>query len=145
MSQYLNVYVESSSGEFIHWTDFSRNHDVYTALTEQGNFQWEKITLVTSQTFTNAINYLKDMIKRFEDRNRGWENAKKDIGLIATNEETAQAAIREIYDISDTIEKNNDRIKDLEYAIAQLMLLKDIDSPIYAGIEISNPTKDDVI
>lgn len=145
MSQYLNVYVESSSGEFIHWTDFSRNHDVYTALTEQGNFQWEKITLVTSQTFTNAINYLKDMIKHFEDRNRGWENAKKDIGLIATNEETAQAAIREIYDISDTIEKNNDRIKDLEYAIAQLMLLEDIDSPIYAGIEISNPTKDDVI
>lgn len=145
MSQYLNVYVESSSGEFIHWTDFSRNHDVYTALTEQGNFQWEKITLVTSQTFTNAINYLKDMIKYFEDRNRGWENAKKDIGLIATNEETAQAAIREIYDISDTIEKNNDRIKDLEYAIAQLMLLEDIDSPIYAGIEISNPTKDDVI
>lgn len=145
MSQYLNVYVASPSGEFVHLADFSRNHDVYAALTEQSNFPWEKITLITSQTFTNAINYLEDMIKRFEDRNRGWENAKKDVSLIATNEETAQAAIREIYDISDTIEKNNDRIKDLEYAIAQLMLLEDIDSPIYVGIEIANPTKDDVI
>lgn len=145
MSQYLNVYVASPSGEFVHLVDFSRNHDAYVALQEVGNFSWEKIKLITPQTFTDAISYLEDMIERFESRNRSWENAKKDVSLISTNKETAQVALKEIYEIDDTIDQNNNRINDLEYAIAQLMLLKDIDSPIYAGIEISNPTKDDVI
>ena len=145
MSQYLNVYVASPSGEFVHLVDFSRNHDAYVALQEVGNFPWEKIKLITPQTFTDAISYLEDMIERFESRNRSWENAKKDVSLISTNKETAQVALKEIYEIDDTIDQNNNRINDLEYAIAQLMLLKDIDSPIYAGIEISNPTKDDVI
>lgn len=145
MSSYLNFFIRSKNGEFTQIASYSRNHYIYDAY----GAPYEKIALVTLDHIQRTLD---DLINRKEMLEENINLANQMIKYIcsfpiesSTSLESKMSAINEQQSL---INDYKDDIKSVEWARYELNFIYNMismnDCSIYAGIEIFNPTEEDI-
>lgn len=146
MSSYLNFFIRSKNGEFTQIASYSRNHYIYDVY----GAPYEKIAPVTLDHIQRALD---DLINRKEMLEENINLANQMIKYIcsfpvesSTSLESKMSAINEQQSL---INDYKDDIKSVEWARYGLNFIYNMISinncNIYAGVEISNPTKEDIV
>lgn len=147
MSSYLNFFVRSKSGDFTQIASYSRNHYIYDAYSAP----YEKITLVTLENLQVAMDNLNNRKEMLEENIELAEEMIKYICSFPVESSTAlESKMSAINEQKELINEYKDDIKQVELARFYLSFIYDaiaMDSysRIYAGVEISNPTKEDIV
>lgn len=147
MSSYLNFFVRSKNGDFTQIASYSRNHYIYDAY----GAPYEKIALVTLEHLQAAIDDLSNRKEMLEENIELAEEMIKYICSFPVESFTAlESKMSAINEQKELINEYKDDIKQVELALFHLNFIynaiaMDGYSKIYAGIEISNPTEEDII
>lgn len=146
MSSYLNFFVRSKNGEFTQIASYSRNHYIYDVY----GAPYEKIALVTLEHIQGALDDLNNRREMLEENIELAEEMIKYICSFPIESSTAlESKMSAINEQQSLINEYKNDIKQVELARFHLSFIYDaIDSEeckIYAGIEISNPTKEDIV
>lgn len=143
MSQYLNFFIKTGEDRYQQIASYSRNRVVYKAF---DSAPYEQITRLTDSKIVNAIGELK---------------AARDAYQKTMRDNDEQVAIQyrlcskdEFFDIYGQIQQTNKELKQdveecnngiLELQFIQRMTRIPNDAIIYFGVEIYNPTDEDII
>ena len=141
MSQYLNIFLKSD-GKFIPIGDYSRS----TYLYDEFNAPYEKICEYKADglrevgaRLESRANDIKEYIRKLEDL----------IALIPSFQgQEMEEKISAILDYKSQIEEEKEELKTLYSQSSVCYFLANIAEdyvPVYAGVEIANPTNQDVI
>lgn len=141
MSQYLNIFLKSD-GKFIPIGDYSRS----TYLYDEFNAPYEKICEYKADglrevgaRLESRANDIKEYIQKLEDL----------IALIPNFQgQEMEEKISAILDYKSQIEEEKEELKTLYFQSSVCYFLASIAEdyvPVYAGIEIVDPTDQDVI
>ena len=146
MSSYLNFFVCSKNGDFTQIASYSRNHYIYDAY----GAPYEKIALVTLENLQAAIDDLSNRKEMLEENVELAEEMIKYICSFPVESSTAlESKMSAINEQKELINEYKDDIKQVELARFHLSFIYDAIAMdgchIYAGIEISNPTKEDIV
>lgn len=143
MSQYLNFFIKTGENQYQQIASYSRNHVIYKAF---DSAPYEQIRRLTESKIVNAIGELK---------------AAKDTYQKTMRDNDEQVAIQyrlcskdEFFDVYGQIQQTNKELKQdveecnngiLELQFIQRMTRVPNDAIIYFGVEIYNPTDEDII
>lgn len=147
MSSYLNFFVRSKNGDFTKIASYSRNHYIYDVY----GAPYEKITLVTLENLQAAMDNLNNHKEMLEENIELAEEMIKYICSFPVESSTVlESKMSAINEQKELINEYKDDIKQVELARFHLSFIYDaiaMDSysRIYAGVEISNPTKEDIV
>lgn len=147
MSSYLNFFVRSKNGDFTQIASYSRNHYIYDAY----GAPYEKIALVTLENLQAAIDDLSNRKEMLEENIELAEEMIKYICSFPIESSTAlESKMNAINEQKELINEYKDDVKQVELAQFHLNFIynaiaMDSYSRIYAGVEISNPTKEDIV
>lgn len=147
MSSYLNFFVCSKNGDFTKIASYSRNHYIYDAY----GAPYEKIALVTLEHLQAAMDDLNNRKEMLEENIELAEEMIKYICSFPVENSTAlESKMNAINEQKELINEYKDDIKQVELARFHLSFIydaiaMDAYSRIYAGVEISNPTKEDIV
>lgn len=147
MSSYLNFFVCSKNGDFTKIASYSRNHYIYDAY----GAPYEKIALVTLEHLQAAMDDLNNRKEMLEENIELAEEMIKYICSFPVESSTAlESKMNAINEQKELINEYKDDIKQVELARFHLSFIydaiaMDAYSRIYAGVEISNPTKKDIV
>ena len=141
MSQYLSIFLKSD-GKFIPIGDYSRS----TYLYDEFNAPYGKICEYKADglrevgaRFESRANDIKEYIQKLEDL----------IALIPSFQgQEMEEKISAILDYRSQIEETKEELKTLYYETSVCYFLASIAEdyvPVYAGVEIADPTDQDVI
>ena len=141
MSQYLNIFLKSD-GKFIPIGDYSRS----TYLYDEFNAPYEKICEYKADglreigaRLESRANDIKEYIQKLESL----------IALIPNfQEQEMEKKISAILDYESQIEEEKEELKILHSQISVCYFLASVAEdyvPVYAGVEIADPTDQDVI
>ena len=141
MSQYLNIFLKSD-GKFIPLGDYSRS----TYLYDEFNAPYEKICEYKADglrevgaRLESRANDIKEYIRKLEDL----------IALIPSFQgQEMEEKISAILDYKSQIEEEKEELKTLYSQSSVCYFLASIAEdyvPVYAGVEIADPTDQDVI
>ena len=141
MSQYLNIFLKSD-GKFIPIGDYSRS----TYLYDEFNAPYEKICEYKADglrevgaRLESRANGIKEYIQKLEDL----------IALIPSFQgQEMEEKISAILDYRSQIEETKEELKTLYFESSVCYFLANIAEdyvPVYAGVEIADPTDQDVI
>lgn len=143
MSQYLNFFIKTGENQYQQIASYSRNHVIYKAF---DSAPYEQIRRLTESKIVNAIGELK---------------AAKDTYQKTMRDNDEQVAIQyrlcskdEFFDVYGQIQQTNKELRQdveecnngiLELQFIQRMTRVPNDAIIYFGVEIYNPTDEDII
>lgn len=143
MSQYLNFFIKTGENQYQQIASYSRNHVIYKAF---DSAPYEQIRRLTESKIVNAIGELK---------------AAKDAYQKTMRDNDEQVAIQyrlcskdEFFDVYGQIQQTNKELRQdveecnngiLELQFIQRMTRVPNDAIIYFGVEIYNPTDEDII
>ena len=154
MSQYINFFIRKQIKDettFIPIGSFSRSSHIYQAIT---NAPYEKIRPLKYEE-------LNDIVRELHDSKREYENSIKDIEHTITNmipsfNNSIEEKMQEIQQQRSYIADISEDIVDIEFSSGYFCALQEIiydnsdsspskDEIIYCGIEVENPTEEDVV
>lgn len=146
MSSYLNFFVRSKNGEFTQIASYSRNHYIYDAY----GAPYEKIALVTLEHLQAAMDDLNNRKEMLEENIELAEEMIKYICSFPVESSTAlESKMNAINEQQSLINEYKDDIKQVELARFHLSFIYDAidleECKIYAGVEISDPTEEDIV
>ena len=143
MSQYLNFFIKTGKNQYQQIANYSRNHMIYRVF---NSAPYEQITRLTESKIVNAIEELK---------------AAKDAYQKTMRDNDEQVAIQyrlcskdKFFDIYGQIQQTNKELRQdveecnkslIELQFIQRMTRTPNDAVIYFGVEIYNPTDEDII
>lgn len=146
MSAYIYFFIRKDK-DFIPLVSYSRNSDIYNIISSARNIPWEHIDNITYDVLHDwiavadyEINRMKNGIKRIEKM------------FELSNSHTLEDA----YEYAGTIEEYNEHIERIKGIKVIFDFMKDIldeyeyeedldvSNILYFGMEISNPTVDDI-
>ena len=147
MSAYVNFFIRKDK-DFIPLVSYSRNSDIYNIISSARNIPWEHISNITYDILHDWIVAADDEINR----------TKSEIKKIEKMFELSNSyTLGDAYGYASTIEEYNELIERIKGIKVIFDFMKDIleeyeyeeDSNasdiLYFGMEISNPTVDDII
>lgn len=146
MSSYLNFFIRSKNGEFTQIASYSHNHYIYDAY----GAPYEKIALVTLKHIQSVLDDLSNRKEMLEENIDLANQMIKYICSFPIESSTAlESKMSAINEQQSLINDYTDDIKQVELARFHLSFLYDAidleDCKIYAGVEISNPTEEDIV
>lgn len=146
MSSYLNFFVRSKNGEFTQIASYSRNHYIYDAY----GAPYEKIALVTLEHLQAAMDDLNNRKEMLEENIELAKEMIKYICSFLVESSTAlESKMNAINEQQSLINEYKDDIKQVELARFHLSFIYDAidleECKIYAGVEISDPTEEDIV
>ena len=141
MSQYLNIFLKSD-GKFIPIGDYSRS----TYLYDEFNAPYEKICEYKADGLREVGARLES---RANDIEKYIQKLESLIALIPNfQEQEMEEKISAILDYESQIEEEKEELKILHSQISVCYFLASVAEdyiPVYAGVEIADPTDQDVI
>lgn len=141
MSQYLNIYLKVD-GKYVSISDYSRNTGIY----EEFDAPYEKLRNYTPEMLKDISARLQ---RKIEDTQKFNSDLRELIDLIPKIEGAEmEEKISSILDYKSQIEDNDEEISQLQYYVSICHYLADVAEyyiPVYAGVEIGDPTDQDVI
>ena len=144
MSQYMSFFVKPEDKDvFVEIGTYCRSSSIYEALRPYVPF--ENISELTKTTFEAGISNL-------EDSKKGYKTAIKRLKNIIKgfyNNPNIEAAQEVIFSATQDLKEYKEELKTIKRAIHELTFIYDIgtieDNKIYVGIEVGNPTIEDII
>ena len=143
MSQYIEFFINPGTDNTFHFLDsYSRSNSVYQAAVDY--VPYGKITLLQ-----NVIPNIKQRIK--EEESQYQQQVKKQEEMIETvshfSNTTIEDRLNVILEYKQVIDELEEEIKNLRFAYMFYTVLSGFDENIhiYAGIEVGEPTKEDII
>lgn len=149
MSAYINFFIRKDK-DFIPLVSYSRNSDIYNIISSARNIPWEHINNITYDVLHDWIAVADYEINR----------TKSEIKKIEKMFELSNSyTLSDAYGYASTIEEYNELIERIKGVKAIFDFMKDIldeyeygyeedldvSNILYFGMEISNPTVDDII
>lgn len=146
MSSYLNFFVRSKNGEFTQIASYSRSHYIYDAY----GAPYEKIALATLEHIQAAIDDLGNRREMLEENIDLANQMIKYICSFPVETSTAlETKMEAINEQQSLINDYNDDIQLVERARCELNFMYNAIAmdgcKIYAGVEISDPTEEDIL
>jgi len=154
MSQYMNVFVRDKDN-FVELMSYCRNSEFYQMMKDSLYIPYEKIKCVTFEELTLAR---ADMAKEIVKINKHEEEITNKIKLISNWNNSIEEKLEVIEHMYELLEELYERKEDIKNAISTLHVLADIadnrqyidgneryKSTIYIGIEIGDPTVEDIV
>ena len=152
MSQYISFYVRSKHDDFIGLGDYSRNNLIYQLTDRALNVPYEHIRVLTTndlRDMEDEANLERDSINADIAKYRGY------IADIATFNNSLDEKMARVAEYQELIEEYTAQLRKVELAAHYFQFLGNIietndfndipmDKCVYCGIEISDPTIDDI-
>lgn len=147
MSAYINFFIRKDK-DFIPLGSYSRNSYIYSILSDAMSIPWENITKITYNTLNIWTTTADYEINRMEKEIRKTEKMFE-----LSNSHT----LEEAYEYAGAIEEYKENIEEIKSIKAIFGFMKNIlnkyeyeenvnvSNILYFGMEISNPTIDDII
>lgn len=144
MSQYMSFFVKPEVEEvFIEICTYCRNTSIYEALRPYVPF--ENISELTKTIFEAGITNLEDSKRNYK---AAMKRLKKMIKGLYSNP-NVDAAQEAIFTATQDLKEYKEELKTIKCAIYELTLIYDIGNiagnKVYVGIEVGDPTIDDII
>lgn len=144
MSQYMSFFVKPEDKDvFIEICSYSRNTSIYEALHPYVPF--ENISELTKTTFEAGITNLEDSKRNYK---AAMKRLKKMIKGLYSNP-NVDAAQEAIFTATQDLKEYKEELKTIKCAIYDLTFIYDIGTiegnKVYVGIEVGNPTIEDII
>lgn len=144
MSQYMSFFVKPKNKDvFIELNTYCRSTPIYEALHPYVPF--ENISELTKTVFGAGITNLKDSKKSYK---AAIKRLKRMIKGFYSNPNIKEAQ-EAIFTATQDIKEYKEELKTIKCAIYELTFIYDIgnieDNKVYVGIEIGNPTIEDII
>ena len=154
MSSYINFFIRKDINEepyFIPLGSFSRSSAVYQAVT---SCPFERIRAMKFEELNSTVNDLCDSRRKYEECIKNAQN--KIVTIIPSFNNSVQEKMEGIDEQERYIDDINEEISDIQFAIGYFSCLQEIvfdnenyssskDTIIYCGIDISDPTKENMI
>lgn len=154
MSQYVNFFIRTEVEDetvFIPIGSFSRSSHIYQAIT---NAPYEKIKPLKYDELNDIVRYLYDSKRKYEDTIKDTEH--KINSVIPSFNNSTKEKMEEIYEQQSYIDDISEEIAGIQFSIGYFCALEEIiydnsdstcsrDDIIYYGIEIGDPTKEDIV
>ena len=157
MSMYMNFFLRGKD-RFYPITTYSRSAMVYSVFSRTfgSGRLWEKVAPITEDKLNLMLREISDDIRKNQDVIKSYE---KYIDIIKTMSNSAEEKMELINNCLGMIEEYEEEIRDLRYTRTFITFLNDMidevrwsdeedgfnpDEYIYVGIEISNPTEEDI-
>ena len=144
MSAYIQFFIKVD-GKFITIAEYSRSNMLYQVGSEAGA-PWEKIRLVSDNFKGYVRTLLKDQIEGYQASIKHYEE------LCATIAEMNNSVVEKMEALSDVRvdrEEVEDELRHAEDMLADFNFMcrmaEDYNYPFYVGIEVGDPTEEDVI
>lgn len=148
MSAYVNFFIRNNDN-FIPLGSYHKNSDFYTIISDRVNIPWENITNITYDTLIDwnlsadhTISYFEKAINRVEkmfelSNSFTLDDAYEYAGSIEDYEESIEdiKGLKSIFDFMRNI------LDEYKYCNDNY----NVDEILYVGMEIGNPTVDDII
>lgn len=152
MSQYISFYVRSKHDDFIGLGDYSRSNPIYQLTDRAINVPYEHIRVLTTndlRDMEDEANLERDSINANIAKYRGY------ITDIATFNNSLDEKMERVAEYQDLIEECTEELRKVELAAHYFQFLDAIietndfngipmDKCVYCGMEISDPTIDDI-
>ena len=151
MSQYIEIFVKSKENNFTCLNSFSRSTYIYRILSDDMGVPYAKIKKITPEFLRQAI----DIAIGYKDGYlKSRDEAKERMAIVASFNNSVEEKYEIIHDIYEALSEYDEVIEEVDDAIGHLRTLASIadnltyetGSPaLYCGIEIGEPTLDDIV
>lgn len=144
MSQYLNIHLRDIDGKFHYLTSYSRSTPFY----QVAHAPYEKVRKFTRGEFDEMERELEDWNKNCDIAIKGSKDA---IEFLKSCGRPMEEVMEQFHDIRSGIEELEREKYENEVWMGIIRAFGDIaddiesDCEVYMGIEISEPTQDDVV
>lgn len=151
MSQYLEIYVKSKEDNFTYLDAFSRSAFMYRLFNEDVGAPYEKVRKMTKARLQEAIEIGTGYLQGIIDRKKKQEDT---LQLISSFNNSVDEKMEAIYEHQEILEEYDESIVEWEWTMNYLrVLLNMVESMsyegnkagLYYGIEVGNPTVDDIV
>lgn len=143
MSQYLNFFIKTGENQYQQIASYSRNHVIYKAF---DSAPYEQIRRLTESKIVNAI---ENLVMARDSFQKAMRDTDEQVAI-----QYRLCSKDEFLDIYRQIQQTNKELKQdveecnngiLELQFIQRMTRTPNDAIIYFGVEIYNPTDEDII
>lgn len=153
MSMYMSFFLRGEDNKFYPIGTYSRNTAIYEVFSECNLGPWEKIEPITEKGIDRVVTEVKNNISGFQNHISDYE---KKIDLLTKMENSVEEKMEYIHEYTEYINDYKERIKELEYCKAFAYFISEIieeyhwdndkneEEYVYVGIEIGNPTEEDI-
>ena len=151
MSQYLEIYVKSKEDNFTYLDAFSRSTAMYRLLNEDIGAPYGKVRKLEKARLQEAIEIARGYLEGFIERKKRHGDM---LQLISSFNNPVDEKIEAIYELQQDLEEYDESIEEMEYVINYLRVLTSMvesmsyegsKAGLYYGIEVGNPTIDDIV
>jgi len=151
MSQYLEFYVKSKEDNFTYLDAFSRSTSMYRLFNEDVGAPYEKVRKMTKARLQEAIEIGTGYLQGVNDRKKKQEDT---LQLISSFNNSVDEKMEAIYEHQEILEEYDESIVEWEWAMNYLRVLLNMvesmsyegnEAGLYYGIEVGNPTVDDIV
>ena len=144
MSAYIQFFIKVD-GKFITIAEYSRSNMLYQVGSEAGA-PWEKVRLVSE----NFKGYVRTLLKdQIEDYQASIEYYEELCAAIAEMNNSVSEKIEAFSDVRADREEVENELRHAKDMLADFNFMcrmaEDYDYPFYVGIEVGDPTDEDVI
>ena len=119
MSQYINFYIRTKSGEFISTHDWSRNNYVYRAFEDA---PYAKVRKLSEKDIKHALNWINSEVEFYNKHLTRLTAMKNDL-LAATNKEDIMDHLNYYY---QDVEDIREELEDLKFAENFIVFLQEM-------------------
>ena len=145
MSAYIEFFLKRKDDEkFTCIGAFSRNHDLYEALNVY--VPYENITRLTDNIYAAGKENLQNRIDEYKNAIKGYKKKYKILAKGGNFEEFEKY----VEDSERWIKEAKEELKWAKWALERLEFIKELEefadeAEIYVGVEVGNPTIDDIV
>lgn len=147
MSAYIQFFIKVDN-KFIPIAEYSRSSMLYQVGNEAGA-PWEKIRLVNDNFKDYVRTLLKDQIDQIEDYQAGIKHYEELFKTIAEMNNSASEKMEALSDVRIDREEVEDELRHAKDMLADFNFMcrmaEDYNYSFYVGIEVGEPTENDVI
>ena len=145
MSAYIEFYLKRKDDEkFTCIGTFSRSHDLYEAF--DCYVPYENITRLTDNIYSYGKENLQNRIDDYKNTIKGYKKKYKILAKAGNSKEF----IKYVENSEGWIKEAKEELKRTKWALKRLEFIKgleefDDNTEIYVGVEVGNPTIDDIV
>lgn len=144
MSAYIQFFIKVD-GKFITIAEYSRSNMLYQVGSEAGA-PWEKVRLVSENFKGYVRTLLKDQIENYQASIKHYEELCATIAKMNNSVVEKMEALSDVRvdreEVEDELRHAEDMLADFNF---MCRMAEDYNYPFYVGIEVGDPTEEDVI
>ena len=149
MSVYIEFYLKRKDDEkFTCIGAFSRSHNLYEALNSY--VPYENVTRLTDNIYSCGKENLQNKIDEYKHTIKGYKKEYKMLAKGYAKSGNCEEFRKYVEDSERWIDETKEELRWVKWALERLEFIKELEdfddnAEIYVGVEVGNPTVDDIV